>query len=90
MGWGGALNQTPGLSQPISYLDTQSYTACFFALEARTNFEKRQSMKTGKQYSSEQFGGRVEGVRGGPQTLWGGGEPSLGEELLSLFCTFCR
>lgn len=62
---GGALSQTPGLSQPISHLDTQSYTACFFALEARTNFEKRQSMRTGKQYSSELFGGRVEGGGGG-------------------------
>lgn len=35
----GGLSQAPGLSQPISHLDAQSYTSCFFALEARTNFE---------------------------------------------------
>lgn len=66
-GWGGALSQTPGLSQPISHLDAQSYTSCFFAMEARTNFEKRQSMRTRKREdSSELFGGRVEGGGGCP------------------------
>lgn len=45
-------------------------------MEARTNFEKRQSMRTGKREdSSELFGGRVEGGGGVSIVVVEWGEP---------------